>query len=397
MISTMVALKIMGLVASSTGILVTYRSMPSPAIRSKMMKIFKLGDLAVKHKTKNREIINYPSIVDVRVKEDVKQIIFNLPDGLNPEKVVKHIWLFKQKFGEHIELHSKSTKIFILSIYQESIKPFNYEYKDIEKKIKKAVLPIVVGQSRSGLEVYDMLEYPHLLIAGETGSGKSTQVRSVLSTLIQYCDTDKLKLYLADLKRSEFHLFRGIVNEVVYDSNALYKVLVKLKKEMKKRGDLLNQNEVAHVSDLINPPPYIILCIDEVALLKKENEIMEIIEEISAIGRALGVFLILSMQRPDSDVLDGKLKNNLTVRMAFRHSDEINSRITIGTGEAAYIKQSEKGLMYLKKDGLQKVQAPYLDLKDAKKLLQPFQNLKEVEVTVTNDIEQHQVFGVLEP
>lgn len=78
---------------------------------------------------------------------------------------------------------------------------------------------------------------------------------------------------------------------------------------------------------------------------------MDGIEEISTIGRALGVYLILSMQRPDADVLDGKLKNNLTVRMAFRHADEINSRITIGSGEAAEIKQSEKGRMVLKLDG----------------------------------------------
>jgi DNA segregation ATPase FtsK/SpoIIIE, S-DNA-T family len=58
-----------------------------------------------------------------------------------------------------------------------------------------------------------------------------------------------------------------------------------------------------------------------VALLQNEKKLIELVEEISAIGRALGVFLILSMQRPDRKVLDGKLKNNLTVRMGFKCAD----------------------------------------------------------------------------
>lgn len=103
---------------------------------------------------------------------------------------------------------------------------------------------------------------------------------------------------------------------------------------------------------------------------------MDGIEEISTIGRALGVYLILSMQRPDADVLDGELKNNLTVRMAFHHADEINSRITIGSGEAAEIKQSEKGRMVLKLDGCQFVQGPHLELEEARELLEPYKRVE---------------------
>lgn len=97
------------------------------------------------------------------------------------------------------------------------------------------------------------------------------------------------------------------------------------------------------------------------------------------------MFLILSMQRPDADVLDGKLKNNLTVRMAFRHADEINSRITLGSGEAAHIKQSQKGLMIHKLDGLRFVQAPHLDLKQARVLLEPY---KRVEDEMSQEVAQ---------
>src|SRR5690606_15887046 len=124
---------------------------------------------------------------------------------------------------------------------------------------------------------------------------------------------------------------------------------------------------------------------DEVALLKKEKDIMELIEAISAIGRALGVLLILSMQRPDADVLDGKIKNNLTVRMALRHADGINSRITLGSEEAATIAQSQKGRFYMALDCLKQVQAPLLSVPDAKELLAAH---KRIEIDV-NEFEQH--------
>jgi S-DNA-T family DNA segregation ATPase FtsK/SpoIIIE len=96
---------------------------------------------------------------------------------------------------------------------------------------------------------------------------------------------------------------------------------------------------------------------------------MELVEEVSAIGRCLGVFLILSMQRPDSKVLDGKLKNNLTVRMGFRCADLINSRI-IGTPGSEKLKN--QGRMVIKLPGfseLKEVQASFLYLDKAKDIL----------------------------
>jgi S-DNA-T family DNA segregation ATPase FtsK/SpoIIIE len=238
-----------------------------------------------------------------------------------------------------------------------------------------------------------MQEHPHLLIAGETGSGKSTQIRSVLTTLIKSQSPNELRLILADMKRSEFHLFRNVahVDAVCTTTDELTVQLSRISSELEKRGDLLDRLELTHTSQISRSerPPNMIVCIDEVALLKKEKDIMEVIENISSIGRALGVFLILSMQRPDAKVLDGKLKNNLTVRMAFRHADTINSRITMGSGEAAGI--TTKGRMWLKIDKPREIQGPYLEETEAKKLLadykvRPKEEKKEVE----------KIFGTLE-
>lgn len=199
----------------------------------------------------------------------------------------KHLWLFKQKFGEDITLEGQNLH-FKLSVYTSSIKAFKYEWETIDNQIQDCSLPIVCGQSRDGLEVYDMVEHPHLLIAGETGSGKSVCVRQILSTLI--LSGVNLELYCADLKRSEFHLFKGIAKDVIVEPGKLKVLLKRLGKELKRRGDLLDAAECAHVDELVEKLPYIVIAIDEVALLKKEKDCMDMIEEISAIGRALGYF-----------------------------------------------------------------------------------------------------------
>lgn len=369
--TALVTAKVAGLVTSSFIAWKAYATMPETELRRDINKAFKAGQLGKKVKRGGKEVILYPKIQRVAARLESKQIVFTVPTGMNPKEVFDHDWLFQQVFGEHIEL-AGDVKTFALNVYREGIHMFDYNVEEVKKAIEGMRLPIYVGKGRGGHVAYDMTEHPHLLEAGETGSGKSVLLRSILTTLVLFAN-DRIELYCADLKRSEFHLFRDVATEVVYDALSLDPILHKIKKAMRKRGDLLNRERVAHVDDLPEKkrPPYIVVAIDEVSLLQGED-CMKIVEEISAIGRALGVFLILSMQRPDKDVLDGKLKNNLTVRCAFRHSDEINSRITIGSGEAAHIKQSQKGLMIHKLDGIKFVQAPFLHLDSARTLLEPF-------------------------
>jgi len=378
-----------------------YRSLPVPKVRGKMIKVFIAGELYTKKKgIMGKDVRILPTVRGVKLDSKKTEVVFTIPFGLDPEKVEKKLWLFRQQFGGQVELQQQGKK-FILNAFHKPLSTFKYRFEEIRPQLDGKRLPILVGKTHSGIEAYDMVEHPHLLIAGETGSGKSTQLRAIIPTLIQAKAPHELHLYMADLKRSEFHLFRNVqhVQKVVTQAKDLYGVCSFLKAEMERRGDLLDQYEATHIDDL--PPaqgaPYIILCIDEVALLKKEKKIMEIIEDISSIGRALGVFLILSMQRPDSEVLDGKLKQNLTVRMAFKHADEINSRITIGTGEAAHIKDSDKGRMYVKLNGLKLAQGAFLTLDDAKTLLQPFKRSEEVNSKPNDAIknESNKIFGVL--
>lgn len=371
-----------------------YQSMPDTQARRALRRIFDEAEL---YRMKANGSRIYPTVRSIQFTSDRVEIVFTSLFGIQPDKVHNASWLFQQVFGEHIAIEQQGQK-FTVQAYTRQLTTFSYEYSDIAALLQKHSLPIIVGRDRNGWVVYDMVKHPHLLIAGETGSGKSTQLRSIITALIQSQSPDRLRFYMADLKKSEFHLFKGIehVEKVVVEKAAVCAMLRNIQQEMDRRSDLLEQEGVMHVDDLSERQPYIVVCIDEVARLKKETDVMDTIEDISAIGRALGVFLILSMQRPDSEILDGKIKNNLTVRMAFRHSDAINSRITLGSGEAAEISLAKRGLMIFKHETMRRVQGPYLCPKRAKTILLPYRNKKEKPGIATPEPKPEKIFDILE-
>lgn len=346
--------------------------------RSRLKKAFTVAELYREYPSysgaKGRV---YPQIHAVIDRPASRDYVFTLPNGLDPRELVRKEYVFKQVLGARLRLDGE-IKRFVLRVYKRSMPAqLAYMHAFTAAETYGKTLPILVGVDATGEVItYDMAQYPHLLIAGETGSGKSTQLRSILTTLVRKSSPAQLRLVLADLKRSEFHVFRRVahVDSLSVKVAQLKRVMTGLRAELDRRGDLLDAAEMTHVADLPanKRPPNIVVCVDEVALLKREKAIMGAIEDISAIGRALGVYLILSMQRPDRDVLDGKLKNNLTVRMAFRHSDGINSRITIGSQDAKDINIGERGRFYFKHEELTLLQAPHLTPTQAREYMKPY-------------------------
>lgn len=374
-IGLVAAAKLAGATGAGLAAFAMYRSMPDRALRRKLDSLFRTGDVYLRsYGYKKREMRSYPSIKRVTMYLNRMEAVFVIPVGMDPDVITHNDWLFKQVFGADVELDpSDDQRTFVLKVYPGTLASFEYDLELVREMAEGVRLPIYVGRDRTGDIMYDMVENPHLLIAGETGSGKSVALRSIITTLVNLAG-DRMELYCADLKRSEFHIFKGVAREVVNDAIELHRILLRVERELTARGKQLEAAEVAHIDELpaFDRPDYIVVAIDEFALLKKEKAIMEIVETISSIGRALGVFLILSCLRPDATILDGKLKNNLTVRMGFRQSDDTNSRIVLDSGEAAQIKNKEKGKFALKLDGIKFVQGPFLDLIEARKLLEPF-------------------------
>ncbi|MCU4969238.1 FtsK/SpoIIIE domain-containing protein [Bacillus toyonensis] len=373
-------------------------------LKNQLIEVFGKAGLYVDHQTRGGKVPIYPKIHDVSSTKENVRYVFTIPNGLDPKTIEKKWFCFQQILGRNVAIEG-DIKQFVLNVFHSDagLKPYNYNVKQWQPLLKQHRLPVVVGRDQFGnMIVYDMVEAntPHLLIAGETGSGKSSMVRVVLSTLIQCMSPDKLHLYLGDLKNSEFHFLRRVrhVKEVCMEEIEMKIMLQKVWQEIRERRKLMEEYEVDHIDEYnkMNPDsqkPYILLAIDEVAMLQDEKECMFTIGKISAIGRALGVFLMLSMQRPDAKVLDGKLKLNMTVRMGFKCDSTINSNI-MGTPGSEHLEQS--GQMILKLNGLKKVQAPYLELSKSKQIVEPIRFSKEDMKLQNPPQEETQLFGVLE-
>ncbi|WP_422118228.1 FtsK/SpoIIIE domain-containing protein (plasmid) [Bacillus thuringiensis] len=374
------------------------------SLKNQLIEVFGKVGLYVDHQTRGGKVPIYPKIHSISSTKANVRYVFTIPNGMDPKTIEKKWFCFQQILGRNVAIEGDIKK-FVLNVFHSNagLQPYNYSYKKWQPLLKKHRLPVVVGRDQFGnMITYDMVDSntPHLLIAGETGSGKSSMVRVVLSTLIQCMSPDKLHLYLGDLKNSEFHFLRRVkhVKEVCMEEIEMKIMLQKVWKEIRERRKLMEEYEVDHIDEynkmnLDNRKPYILLAIDEVAMLQDEKECMSTVEKISAVGRALGIFLMLSMQRPDAKVLDGKLKLNMTVRMGFKCDSTINSNI-MGTPGSEHLEQS--GQMILKLKGLKKVQAPYLELSKAKQIVEPYRIPKEDTKLQNPPQEENKLFGMLD-
>jgi len=341
--------------------------------RKQLVTAFKTAEIYRSYSTDNGERYILPKIHSVALKDDSTQYTFTLPTGVNPKLLEKNFYVFNQIFGKQIELDGEIKK-FVLTVYKKGLTAnLTYKYSDISPVIEGFKMPIVCGKDRNGQwVVYDAITEPNALISGEPGSGKSTQLRSILSTLIQYKSPNDLHLYLGDLKMSEFHLFKGVqhVKQVAIFPDELGRMLTHVYNEMLTRSKLLNATGVIHVDQLPKDKrvPYILLAIDEIVMVMDDKDIKKMLVQIDSLGRALGIYNILSLQRPSHDILDTKVRSLLTVRMGFRTTDLQNAKI-IGTPGSEKISRETPGRFFLKRDTLDEIQAPYLTDKKAEKIL----------------------------
>lgn len=369
--------------------------------KSNLIRVFNLSKIYKSHKYNGKEIITYPNVHEVTVNEHLLRFTFTLPDGVNPQSLEDNMYTFQQVFGEHIEIEG-NIKRFVLKVYRNGLpKKIHFNYDEWKEKMDEMTLPIICGRDLNNRQIlFDLVESPHVFLSGETGSGKSSLLRVILTSLMINKTPDKVQFILGDLKKSEFGLYRGLphVQGVHTYVKTLKPALKKLKKEMERRGELLDKNGVQHIRELKVELPYIIIVIDEVFLLKKEKDVMSIIEEIGSIGRSLGCILMLSMQRGDSKLLEGSLKINLTVRISGRQADSTNAKIA-GVPNSDKIKMSDKGRMLIKLDKLIEFQSPHLEFDEAKKLLQPLKTLVKDEplnyVQVETDKQDEIQFNVI--
>lgn len=211
----------------------------------------------------------------------------------------------------------------------------------------KSPMTFAVGKGISGdVVLCDLEKIPHLLIAGQTGSGKSACLNGLIISLLYKSSPEDLRFILVDPKRVEFSAYSGmphlLFNNIIYEPNEVLSALKWAANEMERRYALLSKYRCNQVSVFNKLPevksgkmdrmPHIIMIIDELADIMSSNvkkDIEDKIKVIAAKARAAGIHLIVATQRPSADVITGTIKTNLTSRIAFKVSGQTDSRIIL--------------------------------------------------------------------
>lgn len=358
-------------------------------LRGELMKCFKSGDIVYEQKFGTRTYEYYPKIHDIFIDDEKEAVrfTFTLHNGIDPKEVVDKAWLFQQYFGSNIEI-SGDVKKFILWVYTKQMpSKVPYNFNEIELRMYDKVVPLVIGYDRRNeLLVLDLKKEHHVLITGNTGSGKSTLFKSMLTSLILHKKPHQIQLVMADFKKAEFGIYRNLphVKEVYMEEKPFHNELKRIYNEMKRRGDLLDQYDLDHVSELPDSLPIIMIVIDELYELTDNAEIMKLLTKISALGRSSQIHILAAMQSGRAKDLGGQFLNNMNCRISGKQADSTNAKVS---GLKSTKDISVAGRMVISiNNNEQQVQVPFIDKQKAKGLLQPFKQIIEIKEDVHEEI-----------
>ncbi|MGG0410677.1 DNA translocase FtsK [Peribacillus simplex] len=245
--------------------------------------------------------------------------------------------------GKHtigIEIPNRKSKPVFLREVLEST-----EFQEHESP-----LAVALGLDISGQPIItDLRKMPHGLIAGQTGSGKSVCINTMLVSLLYKATPQELKLLLIDPKMVELAPYNRIphlVSPVITDVKAATAALKWAVEEMERRYELFvhaGVRDITRFNDQAEKAgqyssklPYILVIIDELAdlMMMSPADVEEAICRIAQKARACGIHLIVATQRPSVDVITGLIKANIPTRIAFSVSSQVDSRTIIDSGGA---------------------------------------------------------------
>jgi len=212
------------------------------------------------------------------------------------------------------------------------------------------ILPIVLGKDIGGKNIIaDLIELPHLLIAGSTGSGKSVCLNTIILSLVYRFGPEMLRFLIIDPKRVELNIYNGIphlISPIITNTKKVDRVLNWAISEMEKRFKIFAEVGVRNLkgyheyikstkSEEVNLP-YIVIVIDELAdlMLSAPVKVEEALCRLAQMTRATGIHLVIATQRPSVDIITGSIKVNFPSRIAFAVSTQVDSRTILDVNGA---------------------------------------------------------------
>ena len=239
-----------------------------------------------------------------------------------------------------IEIPNEKTKPVLLRDLIES-----YELKNHSSKIAFAA-----GKNISGkVIVGDIGKFPHMLVAGTTGSGKSVYTNSIIMSILYRATPEEVRLIVIDPKVVEFQVYDGIphllipvvtdpkkaagaLNWAVGEMNSRYNMFAEQRvRDLKDYNEKIINMKVPEGEEAPKPLPQIVIIIDELAdlMMVAKNEVETSIVRIAQLARAAGIHMIIATQRPSVDVVTGLIKANMPSRTSLRVSTGTDSRVVI--------------------------------------------------------------------
>lgn len=204
----------------------------------------------------------------------------------------------------------------------------------------ESLLTFAIGKDIVGKPVVaDLAKMPHLLVAGQTGSGKSVMINDILTSLLYRNSPSTLKLILVDPKQVELtpynhvpHLLTEVIHEPERTISALKWAVAEMERRLRTMAGVGKRNidEYNGLKDTDNMP-YIVIVVDELSdlMMMAARDVEALIVRIAQKARAAGIHLILATQRPSVDVITGLIKANVPGRIAFTTQSQVDSRTII--------------------------------------------------------------------